>query len=225
MAEQPQTAALRFSVTAWAKLLFLRDLGETEVGGFGITSADDLLLVQDVRLVRQSCTEVSVSFDDEAVADFFDEQVDLGLKPEQFGRIWVHTHPADSPLPSSVDEETFRRVFGRTQWAVMFVLARGGQTYARLRFNVGPGGETAIPASVDYSRPFAASDQEAWEDEYLATVDPDVRPLRDEWDILPQTCHGRGLVGADDKEEAWAHWQLMMDTPLAQMEDDDGYPF
>ena len=27
---------LRFSPTAWAKLLFLRDYGPTEVGGFGI---------------------------------------------------------------------------------------------------------------------------------------------------------------------------------------------
>ena len=26
---------LRFSPTAWAKLLFLRDAGDTEIGGFG----------------------------------------------------------------------------------------------------------------------------------------------------------------------------------------------
>src|SRR4051812_35743192 len=38
---------LRFSPTAWAKLLFLRDIGDTEVGGFGITPADDLLFVED----------------------------------------------------------------------------------------------------------------------------------------------------------------------------------
>ena len=202
----------------------MRDLGETEVGGFGITFAEDLLLVQAIHLVCQSCTAASVAFDDEAVADFFDEQVDLGLKPEQFGRIWVHTHPGDSPLPSSVDEETFRRVFGRTQWAVMFVLARGGQTYARLRFNVGPGGETAIPVSVDYSRPFAASDQEAWEKEYLTAVEPDVRLPRDDWDFLPLTSPSRSLVG-DDEEEAWAHWQRMMDSPVAGMEDADDYPF
>ncbi len=31
---------LRLSPTAWAKLLFLRDLGETEVGGFGIAAAE-----------------------------------------------------------------------------------------------------------------------------------------------------------------------------------------
>ena len=44
--------ALRFSPYAWAKLLYLRDRGDTEVGGFGISCPEDLLLVEDVRLVR-----------------------------------------------------------------------------------------------------------------------------------------------------------------------------
>lgn len=127
----PRRPRLRFSPTAWAKLLFLRDRGPTEVGGFGITPPDDLLYVQDVRLVRQRCTVVSVAFDDTAVAEFFDEQVDAGRKPEQFGRIWIHTHPADSALPSQLDEETYLRVFGRCDWAVMFILhVRGNGTAA-----------------------------------------------------------------------------------------------
>ena len=96
---------VKFSPTAWAKLLYLRDLGPTEVGGFGIARADDLLRIEDVYLVRQRCTPVSVAFDDEAVATFFDEQVDRGLRPEQFGRIWIHTHPGDYAAPSWVDEE------------------------------------------------------------------------------------------------------------------------
>ena len=76
-----ETAAptLRFSPTAWAKLLFLRDAGDTEVGGFGISAADDLLFIEDVQLVRQVCTMASVAFDDASVADFFDRQVDAGV--------------------------------------------------------------------------------------------------------------------------------------------------
>ena len=68
-------APLRFSPYAWAKLLYLRDLGPTEVGAFGISTVDDLLLVGDLALVRQQCTEVTVKFDDSAVADYFDCQV------------------------------------------------------------------------------------------------------------------------------------------------------
>ena len=55
--------------------------------GFGISAEDDLLLVEDVRLIGQQTTIVSVEFDDEAVADFFDEQVDAGLLPERFFRL------------------------------------------------------------------------------------------------------------------------------------------
>ena len=110
---------LRFSPPAWAKLLFLRDCGPTEVGGFGLAPLGDLLYVEDIRMVRQLCSVVSVGFDDMAVAEFFDEMVDAGHRPEQFARIWIHTHPGESAEPSSMDEETFERVFDACDWAVM----------------------------------------------------------------------------------------------------------
>jgi proteasome lid subunit RPN8/RPN11 len=163
---------MRFSPVSWAKLLFLRDRGTTEVGGFAVTPADDLLYVEDVRLVRQSCTAVSVAFDDTAVAEFFEEQVDLGRRPEQFARIWIHTHPGESAEPSQVDEETFGRVFGSCDWALMFILARGGETYGRLRFRAGPGGGFEISTQLDFDREFAASDPRAWAEEYANAVRP-----------------------------------------------------
>jgi hypothetical protein len=130
--------------------------------------------VEDLQLVQQTCSWAHVAFDDESVADFFDAQVDLERKPEQFARLWLHTHPGDYPQPSFTDEETFHRVFGSSDWAVMFILARGGQTYARLRFNVGPGGALLIPVEVDFSREFSGSIMDAWEQAYLANVDPEV---------------------------------------------------
>jgi len=166
----PPKVALRFSPTAWAKLLYFRDLGDTEVGGFGIAAKDDLLRIEDFVTIRQKVGMASVSFEDEAVAEFFEAQVDAGRKPEEFARIWLHTHPGDSPQPSMVDEETFERVFGRCDWAVMFVLGRGGKTYARLRFNVGPGGEGVIPVEVDYGQEFGPSDHEVWETEYRSNI-------------------------------------------------------
>ncbi len=164
--------SLRFTPTAWAKLLFMRDYGDTEIGGFGIAASDDLLLVEDVQLVKQVCSWAHVAFDDESVADFFDQQVDARRRPEQFGRIWVHTHPGDCPRPSMTDEETFDRVFGRSDWAVMFILACEGQSYARLRFNVGPRADIEIPVSVDYMRTFGGCDPDSWDCEYLTNVQP-----------------------------------------------------
>jgi hypothetical protein len=170
--QRTTTPTLLFTPTAWAKLVYLRDVGQTEVGGFGISSSSDPLLIEDLQLVRQECDWASVLFDDEAVADYFDSQVDAGRQPEEFGRIWIHTHPGNSAQPSATDEETFLRVFGTNPWAVMFILAQGGASYARLRFNVGPGGEQVIPVEVDYRQEFSGSDPLAWQEEYDLCVQP-----------------------------------------------------
>ena len=206
------TPTLRFSPTAWAKLLYLRNYGDTEVGGFGVTPADDLLFVEDVQLVKQTCSWANVAFKDESVADFFDQQVDAGRQPAQFARLWVHTHPGDCPRPSMTDEETFDRVFGRSDWAVMFILACNGQSYARLRFNVGPGADLEIPVGVDYSRPFDGCDTDAWEQEYLSNVQPapaahDVAPA-----VEPVLASPFDEEPTDDWYESWVEYDTDDET-------------
>jgi proteasome lid subunit RPN8/RPN11 len=170
----PAAQPLRMTPYAWRKLLFLRDLGPTEVGGFGISAPDDLLLVQDITLVRQKCSPVTVKFDDQAVADHFDDYVDLDYAVERFARIWVHTHPGDSASPSCTDEETFARCFGNSDWAIMFILARRGETYARLTLNSGPGGSLLLPVEIDFSRPFQGTEELAWEQEYVTSVSEEI---------------------------------------------------
>ena len=142
---------------------------------------------------------------DQAVADYFDRQVDAGRRPEQFGRTWIHTHPGSSPQPSTTDEQTVARVFGRTEWAVMFILARQGRTYARLQFHVGPGGSVLLPVEVEYSRDFAASDHEAWQAEYVANVQVEPWPpepqLLSHWD--PSGEQPRSLNPDADWRDLW----------------------
>ena len=162
---------LRFSPYAWSKLLYLRDRGCTEVGGFAVSAADDLLLIEDLHLVRQSCTPVTVRFDDQSVADYFDRQVDAGLVPERFARIWVHTHPGNSAQPTTVDEETFLRCFGTADWALMFILAKGGETFARLQFNTGPGLSVELAVEIDFARAFPAANHDGWSEEYQRCVE------------------------------------------------------
>ena len=166
----PKKHILRFSPTAWAKLLYFRDMSNDEIGGFGITLSNDLLYVQDFVTVKQRVTCVSVNFDDESVSTFFEDQVDLGRKPEQFGRLWLHTHPGDSPEPSGTDEDTFERVFGKCQWSLMCIVAENGSTYARLSFNNEPSGQILIPVTVDYSHAFGATDYSTWDAEYDANI-------------------------------------------------------
>lgn len=157
-----------------AKLLFLRDLGPTEVGAFGVAPSDDPLLVEDVAMVRQRCGPAWVGFDDDAVAAYFEERVGRGLEPRQFARVWLHTHPGDSPHPSGVDEETFARVFGPCDWAVMAILAQGGRWSARLRVQSGPRVEVEVPVRVAWDAPFPASDPTGWRSEYSRCVQSEV---------------------------------------------------
>lgn len=196
--------SLRFSPTAWAKLIFMRDCTENEVGGFGITTPEDLLLVTDIVLVRQNVTIVSVSFDDTSVADFFDQQVEFGRKPEQFARLWLHTHPGNSPSPSMTDEETFKRVFGSCDWSVMCILAQSGDSFARMHFGAGPGGDINLPVSVEYGCPFTGSDFASWAEEYKAHIitEPAVKPKR-QIEIFDDTTpiHSSGVTSEDLLDE------------------------
>ena len=135
------------------------------------------LLVTEFVTVKQRCTAASVQFDDQAVAGYFDQMVDRGLKPDQFARCWLHTHPGDSAEPSGLDEETFERVFGRCDWAIMFILARGGATYARLRFNAGPGGEILLPVGVRWDLPLGEVSEDPWRAEHKANVAAESLPV------------------------------------------------
>ncbi len=170
MAGRCHRPILQFTPYAWAKCLWFRDQGNTEIGGFGISAADDLMLIEDFVTVGQQVSAVSVEFDDQAVADFFDRQVDEGRRPEQFARIWLHTHPGNSALPSGTDEQTFSRVFGACDFAIMAIVARGGQTYGRLKIATGPGVACRVRFNVDYGRSFPATDMDVWEDEYHCDI-------------------------------------------------------
>lgn len=167
---------LRFSPVAWAKFLFMRDVGDTEVGGFAITLPNDLLYINDFILPKQKCTMASVSFEDESVANFVDDMVDKGFKLEQFLRIWIHTHPNMSASPSHKDESTFSDVFGKCDWAVMAIISSNGAQYCRLQVNGGPfPGSFEIPIEIDYkSYNFPASDSKGWRKEYEDNVDKTV---------------------------------------------------
>lgn len=215
---------LKFTPTAWAKLLFLRDYGETEVGGFGISSPNDLLLIEDFRLVGQTCSWAHVAFADDSVADFFDEQVDAGRKPEQFVRIWLHTHPGECPNPSGVDEETFDRVFGASDWAVMFIFAKESKPYARLRFNTGPGADLRMNVDIDYSNPFPDCDESLWEEEYLQNVRPETN--RSQRTSKRKKSRAQLQVSNHDESSDAAEWET--DWPESWLEycsfDDDSSP-
>jgi len=171
---------LTFAPLAWLKLQYFCHAAPTEIGGFGITAENDLLHVLEFVTVRQRVSAVTVRFDDQAIADFFDQSIDRGLRMEQFARIWMHTHPGDSVEPSTVDEATFARSFGSCHWALMFILGRTGRTYARLTMRVGPGASLELPTAVDWSawptclaqgKELLQTEMAQWQREYEQNID------------------------------------------------------
>lgn len=75
-----------------------------------------------------------------------------------------------------MDEQTFIRCFGGCDWALMGILGRTGRTYARLRFNAGPGTSLVIPTRVDWASwpalvPELPQLLDDWQREYDAFVE------------------------------------------------------
>jgi proteasome lid subunit RPN8/RPN11 len=143
---------LSFAPRAWLKLMWFCHAGDTEVGGFGLTAPGRPLYVTDFLTLPQETTMVSVRFPDEAVADFFDRNIDRGLTPDRFARLWLHTHPGASAMPSMTDEDTFHSAFGACDWSIMAIVSRTGNTYARLKFAAGPGANIRLGVHVDWAR-------------------------------------------------------------------------
>ncbi|QDT66652.1 MPN domain-containing protein [Calycomorphotria hydatis] len=207
---------LRFTPYAWAKLLFLREAIDVEVSGFGITSPEDLLFVEEIFLVPQTGSVAFTSMDDGGVADYFDTQVELGRNPAEFGRIWIHTHPGRCPQPSGTDEETFQRCFGGTDWAVMFILAEGEQSYGRLRVGYQPGFTVELCPEISFENPFEGCEPEQWQHELdqAVRIDGHVHHElwghetgelhRSDWERFPVDFHN---LDPDDEEMlyAWLH--------------------
>jgi hypothetical protein len=219
---------LTFAPLAWLKLQHFCHAGQTEIGGFGVSAGNDLLYIEDFVTVRQQVSPFTVRFDDVAVADWIDRCIDRGLTMSRCARIWLHTHPGASVTPSTTDEETFDRVFGRCDWSVMFILGRTGQTYARLAFAAGPGGALLLPAQVDWSAwpPFLAGAAaslptvvDQWQQEYQAHIHVDRWQPGLAWDgaDFRTAAGGTNLPGGEpreltdfDHEVAWLEYEQFL---------------
>lgn len=176
---------LRFTPYAWAKMVYLRDKGDTEVSFFAITRSADLGLVIDLQMPKQIDSAAFTEFKEEELVDFFEDMVEQGFQPEEFARIWCHTHPGASASPSGQDEETFKKEFAAPNWAIMFILGKTDKPFenkfsitCRLKCKnhpelahvIGSHVSKDIPVEVDYGADSYAVDsgaRAAWDAEYL----------------------------------------------------------
>lgn len=130
---------LGFTYAAWTHLVYLCEACPTEIGCFGVAADPEKpLLVTELHVPTQETTAGSTYFDAESIAEMADTLSDRGLRPVQFQRIFIHTHPGGSAEPTRADEETFDDPqFSDSPWAVMMILSRDGKRYARIRTGKG----------------------------------------------------------------------------------------
>lgn len=164
-------ASLNFSAYAWAKLQFFLNATNSEVGMMGISSLENPLTIIDLAILPQEVTTASIEFSEEGIANFYDDCIDLKMNPIQYSRVWIHTHPTGIYSPSSVDEKTFSDIFGKCDWAVMYILTKDNRDYCALQFNRFPQHRVELTGTrVDFSIPFQNSNKELWEKELKDNV-------------------------------------------------------
>ncbi|KKN28756.1 hypothetical protein LCGC14_0850930, partial [marine sediment metagenome] len=172
-----KVGVLRFAPNAWAKLLWFRDRGPTEIAGFGVSRANDPLYVEKFITIPQEADVATFEFEDDATNDYLTDMVKAGHQPAECFRIWLHSHPGSGKHiePSGHDEEVFERCFGGCDWSIMFII-NGSDTYARLRLSASKG-QIAMSCKLDVERDYSGEfrgvtekDIEAWEDEYVRNI-------------------------------------------------------
>lgn len=140
------------SPTAYLKVQFACHHLDREVGGYGFAPDPKRpLYITDFKVLPQISTKYHTSLDRNGIADYFEEMGEAGHQLSQFGRIWIHTHPVMAAKPSHEDEMTFAEQFDGVDWAVMAIISKTGDTYARLKINTGPGAEIVIPWRIDWA--------------------------------------------------------------------------
>lgn len=135
-----KTPVLKLSPLAFLKWQHMCNCMDVEVGAFGLSRSADspggLLYVEDLIVLQQKCSSVSTEFDEDAVVAYYDSLDENEIDIRRGVRIWFHTHPEMSASPSSTDEKTFSECFGNRSWAVMAILSKTNDMYARMTITV-----------------------------------------------------------------------------------------
>ena len=161
---------LFFTPYAWAKLVHMRDKIACEVSGMGITPKLPNL-VEDVYFPKQEVQSAYVDIDEDGFAEMVDELASKGLRPDQFMRIWIHTHPSGmGPNPSGRDNQCMDEAFSSPDWAIMMIVAKDGKTFAQMRVNKPFRIESLLDVMIDYKAEFPGSNITAWDAEYNKNV-------------------------------------------------------
>ena len=117
-------------------MLCLAQEGKNELAGFGISSESNPLLVEEFVLVKHFATPATFEFCPDAMAEHMEAMAARGISPDRCMKIYIHTHPHESADPSHTDWNEFADFAASSDFAVMFIMARGGLTTCTLRIRM-----------------------------------------------------------------------------------------
>lgn len=220
---------LRFTPFAWAKLHFMRDCVNTEIGGLAVTDPDDYMLVVDILVPPQEVSSVHTKILpgslSELVADMADPEGEYRLKVDQFMRIWIHTHPGFDPSPSQKDLDTFygKDNFGSASWGVMFILSSDGRYHCDYRFRDPGGSERVISIEAETVISFdePAVDEKVrkeWLEEVANNVEETYTYFPNSYGVYHQGIPSGGGRGVSKTSP-----QTTIVDPYGMWDDDDSY--
>jgi proteasome lid subunit RPN8/RPN11 len=156
---------LTFTPYAWAKLQYCLHAIETEISFFGVSGNPEYpLLVSDLIIPLQECTETTTEIDGDCLCQLIDEDIPVN--------IWIHTHPEMSANPSGTDLETWRNTYDIDNgFAIMAIVSKSGDKFAELKLRTnGLEIREKIPVDIDWEASFEGSDWELWDSELTDNV-------------------------------------------------------
>lgn len=186
---------LEFSPLAYLKLQYLCHAGDTEIGGFGISSVDAPFYVDDIAIVEQDSGIAHCEFTENGIADHVERYSEAGYSADEYFRIWIHTHPGASVSPSGTDENTFRDVFSKAPWAIMAILGRTGKLSARLRCP--PGITVELEHRVRWEDWPTGLEYDEWVQEYETLIHR-AKPVA--------LAHRQEVIESDAGLKEWDEW-------------------
>ena len=209
MSVKASATCLTLSVAAFVKWQYLCRRGTIEVTAYGIPKADDPLYVDDLYVPPQQGTVCTTETDEGALSDFALDMLERfpDGAADGVGRLWFHTHPAMSANPSGTDETTFAKDFG-SSWAVMAILSRTDDRYARLRVQSPTLVEKVVPIVVDWEGfPPEALDLAARIQTWGAEYEKNVRTRKAEPVVVATGGKGKAPVHLRaNAEGGGGHW-------------------
>lgn len=164
--ERSRWPVLRWTPTAWAQLLFLRDYGPMPLIGCGLTPGDDPLLVEGIRLMPQCRLLQDIDVASVTAGRGGSSRSGERHCPAPPGRIWIQCRPGDAPRPSTPERDAFSRNSAAQDWSVLFCLGQSGACWGELYWRLADEYRLPLRVAVDFAGPFPASDPALWEAEF-----------------------------------------------------------